>query len=1516
LNLTLSNSSRIEFMQTSKYFNLTFIIKSKVALPIKLPELPFGKKEKKKVTGTYMDYEDKLIEYLTSPSTIIKRVNEIQIEKYHRCIAAINYPRLVEAGWLTRLIEMNLDFDLSIHIAPYSIESTIKMLETELKKQKTDLYGLKAEGKIIPQLLIQKHEDTKALLEAIQGGTEKMFGMSLYLDAKSYDLKELDKIVTKIRGQMNSIMVTPKVTSYRMYEALKSILPIGENLLKITREITSSAASACFPFAITSLEPHATGILIGFNRRNNIPIIIDPFELTNPNVLILGTSGGGKSIAKDEPVLVRINGTTKIVKIGEFIDDLILKNGSKRIDDLEGLINPEVEVYTFNRELKGEWSKVLIAARKEAPSLFYNIKTDSGRRIKTTGDHNLVVIRDGKIINIRSTELKKGDYIPIPRTVDIKAGEEELNLLNLLKDKKLYVVNAENIIDKNYKLIKKRLPIDQKFDPYLYKYREGRAIPIKYLLKILKALNTELTRSELEKLRIRAGSARQSIPALLPLSDELMRLLGYVTSEGRITEQAVLISNKERAVIEDIRRISKDLGINSFEANIANANIRNKSYYESAIRNKSRSERNVIRSKGASFRGINITCKAFVELMRELAGGKSAEKRVPGILFSVDNKRVGEYLRAYFEGDGCIEHNKVTAITKSSGLGNDLSYLLLRFGIVARIQEKHKTETNSGHSGIYHQITLSGKETLEVFRDEIGFISRKKNRKLANLTKKVSKGNTNVDLIPEIGNVVKRIDDVLHFGKRRRNYAIINKSFTPSRTMLREIVREIDTRLMELNELSEGINELEKLPDLLDTVRIGQYYQDLNSRLWNELGDSWRLMKNGLVEPGIYNVFHTSEIVTGMHYGVGKTRELLCNSFDTLGLGLCDATFGGEQLTNATLPSGASNLRTFGSQVLRFASQPFDHSLYNFINENTRDIKYKKIEKAICHIPKEYSKLKSDIKEVKVDIDFLRLLADSELFWDRILEIKTERCSDGYVYDLQVDNEVFLSGFGGLFIHNSYCIKLMLMREFMEGVDINIIDPQAEYTDLITTFNGKTIKIAPGSDTVINPLDLMGQVLDEKKLSLLAFFRVLMGELNEGQRAILDDAIDSTYEDVGITKDPRTWSKRPPTLEDLYKQILPLTRSEKDIIYKPAMAITNRLKTYVYGPLRFLNQQTKINLDNRMISFDIRDIPDIGKGTLMFLLLEYIYNQMKKSKKRKMLVIDEAWMVLSAGEEGEYILKLVKTCRKFNLSLTMITQDVEDVLTSRAGRAVMANTATKILLKQDTTVVGEITERFHLNEVESRSLRMASTGNALLIAETLRVPIRIQASPEEHKLITTKPDELLEMVHKGEGPGIEREMIPELDITKLVQNKSALANEQIQTLTQIGFDEVRVADLEGASKLYIIKNETEDTDEHFVLQYLVQNETKRHTDKVLIHHTKLPDVTFEAADGRTSAIEVIADISLKRNIEAMEEKINILRKYDDYFFIVGDPKLVKYESFGEILTRTQVPAKIRSYFEK
>jgi len=283
--------------------------------------------------------------------------------------------------------------------------------------------------------------------------------------------------------------------------------------------------------------------------------------------------------------------------------------------------------------------------------------------------------------------------------------------------------------------------------------------------------------------------------------------------------------------------------------------------------------------------------------------------------------------------------------------------------------------------------------------------------------------------------------------------------------------------------------------------------------------------------------------------------------------------------------------------------------------------------------------------------------------------------------------------------------------------------------------------------------------------------------------------------------------------------------------------------------------------------------------------------------------------------QAEYILRLVKTCRKFNLALIMITQDVEDVLVSRAGRAVLTNTATKILLKQDTSVLDQIVERFHLNEAETRFLKMSTMGRALLIAETMRVPIYITASPEEHKIITTRPDELVGRIEIKHPEGVE--LLREFNINNPIHKKSDLTDEQLQALAQRNFEELRVKTLTGESELFLIRNETDQTDEHFILQNITLDEIRRYTDRGLLHHTRLPDITFETNSGKMVAVEVEADVGVRRSIDNMTEKLPMMQKYDDYFFVVANPALKRdYGSkFGDVLTREEVPARIASYFK-
>jgi len=156
----------------------------------------------------------------------------------------------------------------------------------------------------------------------------------------------------------------------------------------------------------------------------------------------------------------------------------------------------------------------------------------------------------------------------------------------------------------------------------------------------------------------------------------------------------------------------------------------------------------------------------------------------------------------------------------------------------------------------------------------------------------------------------------------------------------------------------------------------------------------------------------------------------------------------------------------------------------------------------------------------------------------------------------------------------------------------------------------------------------------------------------------------------------------------------------------------------------------------------------------------------------------------------------------------------------------------------------------------------------------------------------------------------------DFDINNSVQRKEELTDDQIQALLQRGFEEMRVKTLMGESDIFILRNETEETDEHFVLQHLILADIKRYTDKGLIHHTRLPDVTFETKSGKIIAIEVEADVGIKRSLDNMSEKLQIMKKYDDYFYVVGNPAIKReYESkFGNVILREEVHDRIASYF--
>ena len=325
----------------------------------------------------------------------------------------------------------------------------------------------------------------------------------------------------------------------------------------------------------------------------------------------------------------------------------------------------------------------------------------------------------------------------------------------------------------------------------------------------------------------------------------------------------------------------------------------------------------------------------------------------------------------------------------------------------------------------------------------------------------------------------------------------------------------------------------------------------------------------------------------------------------------------------------------------------------------------------------------------------------------------------------------------------SYLIKLYIIRQLLRGSKVIVIDPQSEYLDLTREYNGEILTISWKSKSMINPLDLMGQEYGDKLLSLETLFKIML-DPSETQKGILSRAVIETYKSKGIRKDdPKTWNKDAPILGDLYKALEKAAKKQKGEDKRDYTILLNRLHRYTEGVFSFLNKKTTIKLKKDLVTFNIRDMPDQVKPIAMFLVLEYVYKKMMEDKERKVLVVDEAWSLLQHSSESSYVFKIVKTSRKFNLGLVIISQEVADLLGSKAGEAILANTSWTYLLRQKPAVIDAIVNAFKLNIAERNAIITAGLGEGILLAENEHIPIRIVASQKEHRLITTNPDELL-----------------------------------------------------------------------------------------------------------------------------------------------------------------------------
>ena len=325
----------------------------------------------------------------------------------------------------------------------------------------------------------------------------------------------------------------------------------------------------------------------------------------------------------------------------------------------------------------------------------------------------------------------------------------------------------------------------------------------------------------------------------------------------------------------------------------------------------------------------------------------------------------------------------------------------------------------------------------------------------------------------------------------------------------------------------------------------------------------------------------------------------------------------------------------------------------------------------------------------------------------------------------------------------SFTVKLEALRQLMFGVEVIILDPEHEYEDMCRAVGGEYINFTFSSQAKINPFDLSAlyeegeNELGQKIISLHGLLKVMLGQMSSQQEALLDRALVAAYKAKGITPDPATQTNEPPLMEDVYKALIGMENKDAD-------DVAVRLEKFITGSFRgIFDQPSNIDITNPMTVFSVKEMEEEMRPIAMYIILDFIWTRVKKNFKKRLLIVDEAWYFMKHPDSASFIYSMVKRARKYFLGITTITQDVEDFLNNDFGKAIVSNASIQFLMKQSTSSMPVLAETFYLSQGERQLLIASDVGEGIFFAGSNHVALRVVASEEEHGLITTNPEELL-----------------------------------------------------------------------------------------------------------------------------------------------------------------------------
>lgn len=313
----------------------------------------------------------------------------------------------------------------------------------------------------------------------------------------------------------------------------------------------------------------------------------------------------------------------------------------------------------------------------------------------------------------------------------------------------------------------------------------------------------------------------------------------------------------------------------------------------------------------------------------------------------------------------------------------------------------------------------------------------------------------------------------------------------------------------------------------------------------------------------------------------------------------------------------------------------------------------------------------------------------------------------------------------------SYLTKLECLRQLYNGVEVVIVDPEAEYTALAAHVGGQVI--APGRAGVrLNPLAISAQAepgeLGRRRLFALTVIETLLGErCGPDDAAAVQTTLGDLYAEFGVSEDPATWERPMPCLAHLVHNLG--ERAEGRALAARLVPYTGSESVFAPGPAFASGAALRV--------FDLSTVTPELLGVVTLVVLDDIWRTVRADGQRRLIVVDEAWKLLRSGRSAEWMSTLAKSARKRLAGLAVVTQDVDDVLDSTLGRTVIGNAATQLVGRQSPQAVDAVADAFGLTGAEREVAATARTGEMLLLSGPVHVAFQAVASAAEHRLCLT-----------------------------------------------------------------------------------------------------------------------------------------------------------------------------------